>query len=137
MVPGDGQRVAGEPEIAPGAVLHPRQLEGGDRVGIAPLAEGHPPGEEVEGLVLLLPLLEALQLRTGGDVVLLVEQLLEPEVDRLLHVVEHPLGCRGDSVTQTDGFRQIAMRQVQRHGVVEARRRAPRQVHLIDDFDGT
>ena len=53
VVTGDGQGVPREAQVAPRPVLHPGQLEGGDRVGIAPLAEGHPPGEEVEGLVLL------------------------------------------------------------------------------------
>ena len=77
VVAGDGQGVAGEPEIAAGSVLHSGQLEGGDGLGVPALAEEDAAGEEVERLVLRMTLLEPLQLRPGPDVVLLVEKLLD------------------------------------------------------------
>jgi hypothetical protein len=77
VVAGDGQRVAGQAEVAPRSILHAGQLERRDRVRVAALAEGHPAGEEVERLVLLPPLPEPVELGARGDVVLLVEQLLE------------------------------------------------------------
>src|SRR6185369_14364517 len=77
VVPGDRQRLPGQAEVAAGTVLHARQLQRRDRVRVVPLAEGHPAGEEVERLVLLAPLAEAVQLGAGSDVVLLVQQLLE------------------------------------------------------------
>ena len=77
VVAGDGQRVPGEPEVAPGPVLDPGQLQGRDRVRVPTLAEGNASGEEVEGFVLLVALAESVQLGAGADVLLLVEELLE------------------------------------------------------------
>src|SRR5262249_38099801 len=76
VVAGDGQGVAGEPEVAPGSILHPGQLQGGDRLGVLALAEENPAGEELQRLVLCVSLPEALQLRPCPEVVLLVEELL-------------------------------------------------------------
>jgi hypothetical protein len=77
VVAGDGQGVPGEPEVAPGPVLDPGQLQGRHRVRVPTLAEGNPSGEEVEGLVLFVALAKLVQLGARGDVVLVVEELLE------------------------------------------------------------
>jgi hypothetical protein len=75
---GDRQGVAGEAEVGARPVLHPRALQRLHCLGVAALAEGHPPGEEVERLISGGGGgAEPLQLGAGGNVVLVVEQLLQ------------------------------------------------------------